>query len=156
MPQMEAIPKIENASLDDYLEVMSKVVFQSGISWRVVNAKWDGISEGFRGFDVGAVVTMSDDDLDELAQDTKMIRNRRKLGAIVHNAQRIVDLDAEHGDLQGYLRSHGDFEATVKDLRKQFKFVGDVGCYHFLYVVCEEVPTPEEWMCAQEAKKSRR
>ena len=155
MPQMEAIPKIENASLDDNLEVMSKVVFQSGISWRVVNAKWDGIREGFRGFEVGAVATMSDDDLDELAQDTKMIRNRRKLGAIVHNAQRIVDLDAEYGDFQGYLCSHVDFEATVKDLRKQFKFVGDVGCYHFLYVVGEKVPTPEEWMCAQEAKKSR-
>jgi hypothetical protein len=34
----------------------------------------------------------------------------------------------------------------VKDLRKQFKFVGDMGAYHFLWIVSEEVPPYEEWI----------
>ena len=31
--------QIKPTSLNDYLEVMSKAVFQSGMSWRVVEAK---------------------------------------------------------------------------------------------------------------------
>ena len=68
-----------------------------------------------------------------------MIRNRRKLDATVHNAQQMRELERE---LKG---SHGDFEEPVKDLRKRFKFVGDMGAYHFLYVVGEEVPSYEDW-----------
>ncbi len=34
MPQQGPPPQIKPESLDDYLEVMSKAVFQSGISWR--------------------------------------------------------------------------------------------------------------------------
>ena len=33
----------------------------------------------------------------------------------------------------------------MKDLRKQFKYLGDMGAYHFLWVVGEEVPSYEEW-----------
>jgi len=37
----------------------------------------------------------------------------------------------------------------VKDLRKQFKFMGESGSYYFLYVVGEEVPNYEDWSAAQ-------
>ena len=145
MTQHEAPERIEPKSLGDYLEVMSKSVFQTGISWRVLNSKWPDIHEAFRGFDAEAVAVLWDDDIEALAQDKRVIRNRKKLQAIVGNARRMIDLDEEHGTFKGYLRSHGDFDATVKDMRKQFKFLGDMGCYHFLYVVGEEVPSYEEW-----------
>jgi 3-methyladenine DNA glycosylase Tag len=137
-------------SLGDYLEVMSKAVFQTGISWRVVDTKWPELRQALREFDIDAVATLSEADLEELAQDTRVIRNRRKLAAIVHNAQRIIDLDDEHGGFQTYLRSHASFADTVADLRKQFKFLGDTGSYFFLYVVGEEVPPHEEWMKARQ------
>jgi hypothetical protein len=34
-----------------------------------------------------------------------------------------------------YLRSHRGFEETVADLRRQFRFIGDSGAYHFLWSV---------------------
>ena len=89
--------------------------------------------------------------VDALAADTRVIRHRRKLDAVVHNAQRMVELEAQHGGFQAYLRSHGDFEATVADLRKRFRFLGDTGCYYFLYVVGEEVPSYEDW-CASRGR----
>ena len=155
MPEMQAPPQIEVKTLGDYLDVMSKAVFQSGMSWKVVDAKWGSTREAFHQFNIQRVAVMPEDELDELAQDTRVIRNRRKLAAIVHNAQRIIDLDAQHGDFRAYLRSHNDFDNLVKDLRKQFKFLGDVGCYYFLYVVGEKVPSHEEWMAGQQAKKAR-
>ena len=149
---MQAPQRIDPQSLGDYLDVMSKSVFQAGISWRVVESKWPGIREAFRNFDAEAVAVMSDGNIDELAQDTRVIRNRRKLQAIVNNARRMVELAEEHGSFKDYLRSHADFDATVKDLRKKFKFLGEMGSYHFLYVVGEEVPSYEEW-CASRGIK---
>lgn len=152
MPEQGPPEQIEAQSLGDYLEVMSKAVFQSGISWRVVESKWPGIRDAFRGFDAQAVAAMGDRDVNELAQDTRVIRNRRKLEAIVGNANRMLELEAEHGSFQRYLRSHGDFDATVADLRKQFKFLGEMGCYYFLYVVGEDVPPHEEWQASRKGR----
>jgi len=129
----------------DYLEAMSRPVFQTGMSWRVVDNKWPGTREAFKGFDVNKVARMGDPEIDKLVQDTRVIRNRRKIEAIIENANRIVALEREYGSFRKYLRSHDDFEALVKDMRKQFKFLGDMGCYLFLYTVREKVPSWEEW-----------
>ena len=104
-----------------------------------------GIREAFRGFDAQAVASMGERDIDKLAGDTRVIRNRRKLEAIVENANRLLQLETEHGSFRSYLHSHGGFEATVKDLKKQFKFLGDTGSYVFLYIVGEQVPPHEAW-----------
>lgn len=149
---MEAPRKIQPKRLGDYLEVMSKSVFQAGISWKVVEAKWPGTREAFKGFDAEAVAHMTPRNIDDLATDKRVIRNRRKLEAIVENARRMLDLQDQHGSFRDYLRSHGGFEETVKDLRKQFKFLGDMGSFHFLYVVGEEVPSYEQW-CASRGRE---
>lgn len=140
--------RIKPSSLDDYLEVMSKAVFQSGISWRVVDAKWPGTREAFLNFDVAKVAAFDEKDLEDLSQDTRVIRNYRKLAAIVSNAQQMIALDKEHGTFQNYLRAHGDFDATLKAMRKDFKFMGPTGVYYFLYVVGEQVPPHEEFEAA--------
>jgi 3-methyladenine DNA glycosylase Tag len=129
----------------DYLEVMSKAIFQAGISWKVVENKWPGTREVFHDFDALAVAAMPEAEIAGAAQDSRIIRNRKKVEAIVDNARRIVELDEEYKGFRNYLRSHGDFEATVKDLRKNFRFLGEMGCFYFLYVVGESVPEYEDW-----------
>lgn len=145
MPTGKAPHQIEVKSLDDYLEVMSKAVFQSGMSWKVVEAKWPSTREAFHDFDVSAVANFTPPDVDALAQDTRVIRNRRKLEAIVSNARTIQDLDKENGSFRNYLQSQGDFDATLQAMRKDFKFMGPTGVYYFLYVVGEAVPPHEEF-----------
>ena len=61
----------------------------------------------------------------------------------------MLELEKVHGSFRNYLRSHGGFEETLKDIRRQFKYMGDAGTYHFLYVVGEEVPPYDEWCQAQ-------
>ncbi len=75
MPDIEAPHKIEIRALDDYLEAMSKAVFQSGMSWRVVESKWNTIREAFMDFQIGDVAAMSEEDINILAQDARVIRN---------------------------------------------------------------------------------
>ncbi len=142
---MEEPKRIKPQSLADYLEVMSKSVFQTGISWRVVDAKWPGIKEAFRGFEPRVISSLTVAEIDELVQDKRIIRNRRKIEAIVANASRLLELDSQYGSFKKYLRSFNSFEELTKDLRKNFKFLGEMGAYHFLWVVGEKVPSWEEW-----------
>ena len=147
--------QITAKSANDYLDVMSKAVFQSGISWRVIEAKWPSTREAFHNFDARRVASLNDRDLEALAGDTRVIRNRKKLEAIAGNAARMLQLEAEHGSFKNYLRSCGSFEATVESLRRNFKFLGETGCYFFLWVVKEPVPPYEEWSTARSRSAAR-
>lgn len=95
MPQ-EAPPQIAVKGLADYLDVLTKAVFQSGISWEVVEAKWVGTREAFVGFDPEHVADLTPDEIDALVKDTRLIRNRAKIEATVQNAATMLDLDQSH------------------------------------------------------------
>jgi 3-methyladenine DNA glycosylase Tag len=137
--------RIRPKSLADYLDVLSRIAFEAGLSGRVVEAKWDGISRGFHGFDPERVARMTPRAVDKLLDDERMIRSRGKIEATIANAETMLELDEEYGSFRRYLRSHDDFESTVKDLRKRFKFLGDHGAYRFLWIVGENVPSYQEW-----------
>jgi Methyladenine glycosylase len=142
---MEAPKQIDARKPDDYLEVLSRVVFATGISGDVVDRKWPGIREAMYNFDTERIANLSPDELDQLSSDPRVIRNRRKLEGIVANAQTLLALEQQHGSIRGYLRSLESFELAEKDLKKRFKFVGDYGAFHFLYVVKEPVPDWHDW-----------
>ena len=143
---MQAPTQITPSGPADYLDVITRAVFQSGMSWRVVEAKWGGFREAFAAFDPAAVAAFGDDDLERLAADTRIIRNRRKIEATVTNAQALLALEDQPDGFTGWLRSRGDFAATVAALRGEFRFLGEMGAYYFLYVVGEQVPAHDEWM----------
>ena len=149
---MEGPERIKPNSLADYLEVMTKSVFQTGISWKVVENKWPEIKEAFRGFDPAVISKLNITDIDRLVLDRRVIRNRRKIEAIVGNAARLLELDKQYGGFRKYLRSFASFEELTNDLRKQFKYLGDMGSYHFLWIVGEKVPSWEEWSAQHMAK----
>ena len=141
MPPKKVRPK----SLADYLEVLSKIAFAAGLSSRVVEAKWDAIRKAFHDFDPDRVARMTPRAVDKLVGDERVIRSRSKIEATVANAETMLELDEEYRGFKRYLRSQDDFEATVKDLRKRFKFLGDSGAYRFLWIVGEKVPPYQEW-----------
>jgi len=139
-------------ALSGYLEALAHAMFQAGISWRVVEAKWPGIKEALHGFDPERLARLDPADVDALMEDTRLIRNRAKLESLVDNAQTMLELDAEHNGFRRYLRSLGGYDETVGDLKRQFRFLGDTGAYYFLHVVGEEVPPHDEWSSRRRAR----
>lgn len=137
-------PQFTAKTLDDYLEHMSKPVFQAGISWRVVDAKWPTTKAAFHRFKIARVARMSDPEVDALVKDERVIRSRPKIAAVVHNAGEIMAIERETG-FKKYLRSFDDYDALEKDLRKRFKFLGPSGIYHFLWSVKQPVPEWHTW-----------
>jgi DNA-3-methyladenine glycosylase I len=92
--------------------VLTRAVFQAGISWRVAEAKWTEFARALHGFDPAAVARLTPADVDRLLDDTGIIRNRRKLEATIENAVELLPLEKEHGSFKRHLRSHGGFEET--------------------------------------------
>ena len=147
-----APPRHKPADLAGYLEALSRPVFQAGISWRVIDAKWSGIREAFAGFTPTVVANYGPDDVDRLLGDPQVVRSKAKIEATIDNAQTLIDLDAEYGGFERYLRSRGGFPETVADLKRQFRFIGDSGAYRFLWSVGEPTPPYEEWFADRQAQ----
>jgi 3-methyladenine DNA glycosylase Tag len=94
---MDAPQQITPTKLADYLEALSKPIFETGMSWKIVEAKWPGFQEAFHGFDPERVANLTPAEVDALTADTRIIRNRRKIEATVTNAQTMIALEQAHG-----------------------------------------------------------
>jgi 8-hydroxy-5-deazaflavin:NADPH oxidoreductase len=115
-----------------FLEHLSRSVFEAGISWRVVEAKWDGIRDAFHGFDPAQVAAMPPAEIAAVENDSRVIRNKAKIRATVENAREVVAILDESGSIRGYLMSFPDAGAAAADMRRRFKFLGDTGVWRLL------------------------
>jgi 3-methyladenine DNA glycosylase Tag len=115
-----------------FFEHLCRAVFQAGISWRVVSAKWDGIREAFHGFDPGKVAFLQPADIAQIEADARVIRNSAKIQATIQNAQELLVILREHGSIRAYLGSFPDTRAAAADLHRRFKFLGDTGVWRLL------------------------
>lgn len=93
------------AALPDhrYLSAMAERVFAAGFRWKVIKAKWDGFEEAFNGFDPGWVAGLDLEDVAELAQDTRIVRNRPKILSTIDNAAFVREIAEEHGSFGAWI-----------------------------------------------------
>jgi DNA-3-methyladenine glycosylase I len=63
---------------------------QSGLSWALILRKREGIRDAIAQFEPDAVARFGEREIERLLGDPRVIRNRRKLEAIVRNAQATV------------------------------------------------------------------
>ena len=86
-----------------YLAEMTRCVFRSGFVWRIIEAKWPGFEEAFDGFDVSGCAMLSDEDLEQLATDERIVRNAKKIQSVRGNAQFVREVREAHGSFGAYL-----------------------------------------------------
>jgi predicted dinucleotide-binding enzyme/3-methyladenine DNA glycosylase Tag len=134
-PLTAPFEKLRDHAPDDpafFFEHLCRAVFQAGISWQVVSAKWDGIKAAFDGFDPAKVAALSPAAITAIEGDARVIRNKAKIEATVKNAAELLDILRADGSVRGYLRSFPDARAAAADLHRRFKFVGDTGAWRLL------------------------
>ena len=66
---------------DRWLAQMTKVVFQAGFNWKVIENKWTGFETAFHAFEPRLNAAMSDEEFDAHLKDTRIIRNAQKIVA---------------------------------------------------------------------------
>lgn len=134
-----------------HLERMSLEVFQCGLSWKIVLVKRASFRERFEGFDPNRVARFGRREINRLADDPAIIRNRRKIEAIVQNARVFLDLAENHGSYRKWLAGQpADTPRQVAALyplfRKTFKFMGPETTKCYLMGIGKIVP-PHDRTC---------
>lgn len=110
---------------------------QAGLSWLTVLKKRAAFRAAFEGFDIERVATYGEADRRRLLADKGIIRNRRKVDAVIENAGRLIELQARHGSFVAWLDAHHplSIEAWVALFRKTFVFTGSEIVREFLVSV---------------------
>lgn len=70
----------------EYFALLARSVFSAGLGPKVVESRWKQMSDSFHGFDPARVALMTEEDVARLLSDPGVIRNRRKIEAVVKNA----------------------------------------------------------------------
>jgi DNA-3-methyladenine glycosylase I len=101
--------------LDDrlFFEHLCLETFQSGLSWITVLRKRPAFREAFAGFGPAAVAAFDGTDVRRLLADAGIVRNRRKIEAVIANAGAALELIAEHGSLAAFFWAFVDEEGGV-------------------------------------------
>lgn len=146
MPAPTIPDQVTPTRLGDYLEVMTRAVFQAGLSWQTIAERWDAFREAFDHFDVERVARYSEVDVDRLMCDDGILKSSRKIRATIKNAQTMIELDKKHDGFQNYLRAFPSYAALAADLRRKFKFLGEMNVWYFLFRVREPVPRFDTWV----------
>lgn len=127
---------------DAYFENMSRIIFQAGLNWHVIDSKWATTKEAFLNFKIEKIARFTNADVERLMKDTGIIRNKGKIQAIIQNAIRFKDIEKQCGSFQKYLDSldkSNNYANVVKDLTSKFKWLGPPSASLYLYTVGEKI-----------------
>lgn len=129
---------------------------QAGLSWITILKRREEYRLAYRGFDIGRVAALTDDDLERLMANEGIIRNRLKIAASRKNARAVLAIQAEFGSLDSYLWSFvngnpivngwtilsqvpatsAESDRLSKDLKRRgMSFVGSTIMYAFMQAV---------------------
>lgn len=129
---------------------------QAGLSWYTILKKRESYREAFDGFDPQIIVNYDDKKLNELMENSGIVRNRLKIASVVQNAKAFLKVRQEFGTFDSYIwgfvggkpinNQWTDMsqvpatteisDAMSKDLKKRgFKFVGSTICYAYMQAV---------------------
>lgn len=123
---------------------------QAGLSWITILRKRENYRSAFDQFDPQKVALYDEKKIEELMQNSGIIRNRRKIEAAVQNAKVFLEIQEEIGSFDRFIWKFVDGKPIInrwkslkelpastpesdimsKELKKRgFKFVGSTICY---------------------------
>lgn len=131
--------------------------FQAGLSWITILRKRENFRAAFHSFQPGTIAAYKKRDLDRLAMDSGIVRNRLKIEASATNAKAFLTICKEPGSFDRFLWQFTNYQ-TLRDPRgmtrakaratspesdrmskelsaRGFKFVGSTICYAFMQAV---------------------
>lgn len=125
-----------------YFENMSRCVFQSGLSWTTIAERWPAFKEAFEGFEITRVAGYGADGITRLMADARIIRNRNKIVATIHNAREFERIIEESGSVPAWLDSldkSNNYNGVIRRVKSRFKHVGVTSVPLWLYSVGEDI-----------------
>ncbi|UJF18158.1 DNA-3-methyladenine glycosylase I [Vibrio sp. SS-MA-C1-2] len=145
------VPIYDDQTLFEYLTLESA---QAGLSWYTILKKRENYRTAFANFDPIEVAEFDQEKVEELLQNSGIVRHRQKINAAIHNAKLVLEIQKEHGSLSDFLWGFVDHKVIIrhsntledyqvattpesdklfKALKKRgFKFLGSTTVYAFM------------------------
>jgi 3-methyladenine DNA glycosylase Tag len=129
--ELKAVPD------DRYLSQMELRIFRAGLKHSLVDAKWPAFEEVFNRFEPRRVRAMSDEALEGLLADRRLIRHWGKLKSVRDNAAAMIRVGEEHGSFSAWLADWPgtDIVGLWEALAKRFSQMGGNSGPSFLRMV---------------------
>lgn len=113
------------SSNDEVFELLAAAVFQARFRPGVVRQRWPAIREAFAGFHLATVAGWPDRQVDVLMTNPRIVRNEKKLRAVLRNARDLQQRALQHGGALAYLQGFGDDEeAQVRAIDEWAHYIG--------------------------------
>jgi 3-methyladenine DNA glycosylase Tag len=165
LPHPKSPEELRAVPNDRYLSQMSLRIFRAGLKHSIVDAKWPAFEAAFHGFDPRLVRAMSDEALDALLGDNRLIRHGGKIRAVRDNAAAMLDIAAAHGGFGAWVADWpvADIVGLWGELAKRFGQMGGNSAPTFLRMIGKDtfILTPaviaalRHWKIAVAAPNSR-
>lgn len=129
---------------------------QAGLSWTTILKKRENYRLAFDNFDPEKVSKYNDQKIEELVENSGIVRNKLKIRSAIVNAKLLLEIQREYGSFDNYVWKFVDgkpiqnkwkkmedipsstleSENMSSDLKNRgFKFVGPTICYAFMQAV---------------------
>ena len=144
------VPKYDDKELFELLILES---FQAGLSWLTVLKKREAFRSAFDNFDIDKVIDYDEEKINELLNNSNIIRCKNKIKSAINNAKIFKNIQEEFGSFSAYIWSYTDnkviknttgeiivssalSDKISKDLKKRgMKYVGSVIIYSYLQAI---------------------
>ena len=144
------VPKYDDR---DLFELLILEGFQAGLSWLTVLKKREAFRKAFDNFGVNLVAEYDTAKIEELMNNSKIIRSRNKIESAINNAKVFIEIQKEFGSFSNYIWkfTNGEIikntddnikissplsDTVSKDLKKRgMKYVGTVIIYSYLQAI---------------------
>ena len=137
MPKVKSPAALKKLKDEYYFSQMSLRIFRAGLNHAVVDSKWPVFEDVFHGFDPRRVHAMSDEEVEDLMKDARLIRHLGKLRAVHANAAAFLALARDEGGMGNFLAGWPR-EQVVElwaTLAKRFAQMGGNSAPRFLRMV---------------------
>lgn len=141
------VPVYEDKKL---YELLLLECFQAGLSWECVLNKRESFRDAFDQFNWHKISQYQEPKIQELLENTAIIRNKRKIAATILNAKIFIQIQKEYETFSNYIwhftegkiiyelgKTSSKLSDTIsKDLEKRgMKFVGTITVYSYLQAI---------------------
>ena len=147
------LPLHDDRSLFEFLILEGA---QAGLSWSTILKRRKSYQIAFKGFNPSEVGTFKEEEIENLMQNSQIIRNRLKIKSAITGAKVFLGIQKDFGSFDKYIWSFvngkpiinninklrdipaftNESEEMSKDLKKKgFSFVGPTICYAFMQAI---------------------
>lgn len=95
-----------------HFEVLLLETMQAGLSWYTILQRREGYRAAFANFIAEEVCTFDQARIEELMQNTAIIRNRGKIEAAVTNARLFIAIQKEFGSFDNYIWGFTNYQVV--------------------------------------------